>query len=341
MKSAVFYGRHDIRIENRPIPAVGAHDVLIQVKACGVCGTDVHIFEWDKGAAETHPPTVLGHEFSGVIADTGSAVTRYRKGDRVCVDPNYYCGACEFCRDGMAHYCTHMTGYGTTVDGAFAEYCAVNEKQVYPLGDGTSFQQGAMTEPVACCLHGMDMCEIRPGSHVAVIGGGMIGLIMVQLARLAGASRIALLEPVEGKRAVGKALGTDVCIDPLHEDVPTALAAHGMLCLNTVIECVGRPATIEQAIELAGPKAVVMMFGLTRPDEAIAVKPFTVFQKEIVLKASYINPYTQRRALDLIDSGRLDVTSMVHAVCGLDRLADILGSPQERSLGKFIIDPSL
>ena len=84
-----------------------------------------------------------------------------------------------------------------------------------------------------------------------------------------------------------------------------------------------------------------MMFGLTRPDETIAVKPFTVFQKEIVLKASYINPYTQRRALDLIDSGRLDVTSMVHAVCGLDRLADILGSPQERSLGKFIIDPSL
>ena len=96
-----------------------------------------------------------------------------------------------------------------------------------------------------------------------------------------------------------------------------------------------------KAIELAGPKAVVMMFGLTRPDETIAVKPFTVFQKEIVLKASYINPYTQRRALDLIDSGRLDVTSMVHAVCGLDRLAGILGSPQERSLGKFIIDPSL
>lgn len=341
MKSAVFYGKHDMRIEDRPKPAAGAHDVLIEVKACGICGTDVHIYEGDKGAAETHPPTILGHEFAGVIAETGSAVTRYQKGDRVCIDPNYYCGACEFCRDGLAHYCTHMTGYGTTVDGGFAEYCAVNEKQVYPLGANTSFQQGAMTEPVACCLHGMDMCNIHPGSHVAVIGGGMIGLIMVQLSKLAGASRIALLEPVESKRAVGRSLGADVCIDPLHEDVQAVLAANGMARLTTVIECVGRPSTIEQAIDLAGPKAVVMMFGLTKPDETISVKPFQIFQKELEIKASYINPYTQRRALDLIDSGRLDVSSMVHEVCGLDRLAAILGDPKERSLGKFIIDPSL
>ena len=339
MKSAVFYGKHDLRVEEHEMPKVGPKDVLIQVKACGVCGTDVHIYEGDKGAAEVTPPTILGHEFSGVIAEVGSEVTNYKAGDRVCIDPNCYCGACEPCRNGVVHYCEHMIGYGTTVNGGFAEYCAVNERQVYKLGDNTSFEQGAMTEPVACCLHGMDMCEIRPGHQVVVIGGGMIGLLMLQLSRLAGAAKVALLEPVESKREVGKKLGADICIDPIHEDVKARLKEEGMTWVNTVIECVGRPSTIEQAIDIAGNKAVVMMFGLTKPDETISVKPFEIFRKELVLKASYINPYTQKRALDLIDSGRLDVSSMVYEVADLDELEDILSNPELRAKGKYIISP--
>ena len=339
MKSAVFYGKHDLRVEEHEMPKVGPKDVLIQVKACGVCGTDVHIYEGDKGAAEVTPPTILGHEFSGVIAEVGSEVTNYKAGDRVCIDPNCYCGACEPCRNGVVHYCEHMIGYGTTVNGGFAEYCAVNERQVYKLGDNTSFEQGAMTEPVACCLHGMDMCEIRPGHQVVVIGGGMIGLLMLQLSSLAGAAKVALLEPVESKREVGKKLGADICIDPIHEDVKARLKEVGMTWVNTVIECVNRPSTIEQAIDIAGNKAVVMMFGLTKPDETISVKPFEIFRKELVLKASYINPYTQKRALDLIDSGRLDVSSMVYEVADLDELADILSNPELRAKGKYIISP--
>ncbi len=339
MKSAVFYGKHDLRVEEHEMPKVGPKDVLIQVKACGVCGTDVHIYEGDKGAAEVTPPTILGHEFSGVIAEVGSEVTNYKAGDRVCIDPNCYCGACEPCRNGVVHYCEHMIGYGTTVNGGFAEYCAVNERQVYKLGDNTSFEQGAMTEPVACCLHGMDMCEIRPGHQVVVIGGGMIGLLMLQLSRLAGAAKVALLEPVESKREVGKKLGADICIDPIHEDVKARLKEEGMTWGNTGIECVGRPSTIEQAIDIAGNKAVVMMFGLTKPDETISVKPFEIFRKELVLKASYIHPYTQKRALDLIDSGRLDVSSMVYEVADLDELADILSNPELRAKGKYIISP--
>ena len=179
MKSAVFYGIHDLRIEERPRPVPGPEEVLIRVMACGVCGTDVHIFEGDKGAAEVTPPTILGHEFSGVIEETGRNVTGFAVGDRVCVDPNRNCGRCRYCREGLAHFCVQMTGYGTTVDGGFAEYCAVDKCQVYKLGPNTTFEQGAMTEPVACCLHGIDLCEIRPGASVAVIGGGMIGLLMV------------------------------------------------------------------------------------------------------------------------------------------------------------------
>lgn len=339
MKSAVFYGKHDLRVEESAIPQVGAEDVLIQVKACGICGTDVHIYEGDKGAAEVTPPTILGHEFSGVVAEVGTNVTGVKVGDRVCIDPNCYCGKCDFCRNGIAHYCTDMIGYGTTVNGGFAEYCSVNQRQVYKLGNNTTFEQGAMTEPVACCLHGMDMCNIQPGSSVVVIGGGMIGLLMLQLARLAGAARTALLEPVESKREVAKKLGADICIDPIHEDVKAALTEAGMTWVNTVIECVGRTSTIEQAIDIVGNKGTVMMFGLTKPDDTISLKPFEVFQKEIELKASFINPYTQKRALELIDSGRLDVSSMVYAVAGLDELADILSKPELRANGKYIISP--
>lgn len=339
MKSAVFYGKHDLRVEESAMPKVGAEDVLIKVKACGICGTDVHIYEGDKGAAEVTPPTILGHEFSGVVAEIGANVTGVKVGDRVCIDPNCYCGKCDFCRSGIAHFCTDMIGYGTTVNGGFAEYCSVDQRQVYKLGDNTTFEQGAMTEPVACCLHGIDMCNIQPGSSVVVIGGGMIGLLMLQLARLAGAARTALLEPVESKREVAKKLGADVCIDPIHEDVKAVLAENGMKWVNTVIECVGRTSTIEQAIDIVGNKGTVMMFGLTKPDDAISLKPFEVFQKEIELKASFINPYTQKRALELIDSGRLDVSSMVYEVAGLNDLADILAKPELRANGKYIISP--
>lgn len=339
MRSAVFYGKHDLRVEESKKPEIGPKDVLIQVKACGVCGTDVHIYEGDKGAAEVTPPTILGHEFSGVVVQTGAEVVNCKAGDRVCIDPNCYCGTCEPCRNGVAHYCENMIGYGTTVNGAFAEYCAVNERQVYQLGENTTFEQGAMAEPVACCLHGIDMCEIQPGHQVVVIGGGMIGLLMMQLAKLAGAARVALLEPVENKREVAKKLGADICIDPVREDVKETLKAAGMTWINTVIECVGRPSTIQQAIEIAGNKAVVMMFGLTKPDETISVKPFEVFQKELVLKASFINPYTQKRALDLIDSKRLDVSSMIYDVCGLESLEDVLSKPELRANGKYIISP--
>lgn len=194
-------------------------------------------------------------------------------------------------------------------------------------------------EPVACCLHGIDMCNIHPGSSVVVIGGGMIGLLMLQLARLAGAARTALLEPVEAKREVAKKLGADICIDPIHDDVKAVLASAGMTWVNTVIECVGRTSTIEQAIDIVGNKGTVMMFGLTKPDDTISLKPFEVFKKEIELKASYINPYTQKRALELIDSGRLDVSSMVYAVESLENLAEILSKPELRANGKYIISP--
>ncbi len=197
-----------------------------------------------------------------------------------------------------------------------------------------------MVEPLGCCLHGIDMCNITAGDKVVIIGGGMIGLLMLQLAKLEGASQVALLEPVEAKREVALNMGADLCIDPITQDVKAELEKAGFHRVNVVIECVGRVSTIHQAIDIAGYKSIVMMFGLTKPEEVIDVKPFTLFKKEIVLKASFINPCTHQRAMDLIDSGRVDVSSMIYAVEGLSELENILKVPELRAKGKYLIDPS-
>lgn len=339
MKSAVFYGKHDIRVEEWKKPEVSEEEVLIKVMACGICGTDVHIYEGDKGAADTTPPTILGHEFAGVVEAVGSKVSSFKAGDRVCVDPNQLCGNCDYCRSGLGHFCECMVGIGTTSNGAFAEYCAVKQSQVYHLADTTTFEEGAMTEPLACCLHGIDMCDITPSSVVMVIGGGMIGQLMIQLAKLAGAYKIILLEPVAVKREMGRKLGADICIDSIHEDVSKILKENQVSRINTVIECAGLPETIKQAIGFAGKKSTVMMFGLTKPDETVDIKPFEFFEKEIVLKSSFINPYTQQRALDLINAKKVDVRSMVCGCLGLDELNEVLKSPEMRAKGKYIISP--
>ena len=122
MRSAVFYGKHDLRVEEASVPQVGSQDVLIQVKACGVCGTDVHIYQGDKGAAEVTPPTILGHEFSGVVAEVGNQVKNFKPGDRVCVDPNCYCGKCEPCQDGK---CTFLSAYDWLRHYSKRRFCPV------------------------------------------------------------------------------------------------------------------------------------------------------------------------------------------------------------------------
>ncbi|MBR5739601.1 MAG: zinc-dependent alcohol dehydrogenase family protein [Lachnospiraceae bacterium] len=337
MKAGVFYKANDLRIEEIEKPVPGRDEVLIRVKACGICGTDVHIFKGDKGCFPTPPGTVLGHEFSGIIEAVGADVTEFGPGDRVTVDPNKLCGECSYCKSGIGHFCERMVGIGTSVNGGFAEYCAVPKSQVYRIADGTTYEMAAMTEPTACCLHGIDLCELSCGDTVAVIGGGMIGMIMLQLSKLSGAGKLILIEPVAEKRALAEKLGADLTIDPFREDVPEVLRRNGIERIAAVIECVGKTATIRQAIEIAGKHSVVMMFGLTAPEDILPIKPFEIFQKEITLRASFINPYTQKRALTLIDAQKIDVSSMVYACEPLERLPEILADDSLRSKGKFII----
>lgn len=339
MKAAIFYGVKDLRVAETISRSPGPNEVRIQVKACGVCGTDVHILSGAEGAAKCTPPTILGHEFSGVIAEAGSQVTGFRPGDRVCIDPNDMCGECYYCKNGLAHFCENMIGIGTTTDGGFAEYCTVNQKQVYKMGDHMSFEEGAMAEPISCCLHGIDLCGIKPGDTVMVIGGGTIGQMMLQLARISGASTLILVEPVKEKRALAQRLGADLTIDPLTETIPDVLKKNQIRHIDVTIECVGLKSTMINAVQYAGKDGTAMLFGLTDPTCQIPLFPFDLFKREVTVKASFINPYTYQRAVNLLSSGSINVKDLITDTLLLSDIQHVFTDDTFRSGGKIIIKP--
>lgn len=339
MKAAVYHGPGDLRVEEVPVRKLKDNEVKIQVKYCGICGTDIHIFHGDGGCCDVMPPLVPGHEFSGVVAEVGAGVKTVKVGDRVTGDPNDMCGECYFCKNGMQHFCKNNIGIGTTVDGGFAEYVIMREKQVYKVSDELSFIEAAMAEPISCCLHGIDLCNIKAGDTVLVIGGGPIGMIMMQLAKNAGASKVIMSEPVEEKREQALKLGATKTIDPLHEDVEAVLAEY---CenVNVVIECVGNVHTQADAVRFAGKGATIMYFGLAAPEESFPIRPDDIFKKELHITSSYINPYSFERAIQILESGTVELESLITNVVPLDDIADVFTKPEYRRTGKVMIQIS-
>ena len=339
MKAAVYHGPGDLRVEEVPVRKLKDNEVKIQVKYCGICGTDIHIFHGDGGCCDVTPPLVPGHEFSGVVAEVGAGVKTVKVGDRVTGDPNDMCGECYFCKNGMQHFCKNNIGIGTTVDGGFAEYVIMREKQVYKVSDDLSFIEAAMTEPISCCLHGIDLCNIKAGDTVLVIGGGPIGMMMMQLAKNAGASKVIMSEPVEEKREQALKLGATKTIDPLHEDVEAVLAEY---CenVNVVIECVGNVHTQADAVRFAGKGATIMYFGLAAPEESFPIRPDDIFKKELHITSSYINPYSFERAIQILESGTVELESLITNVVPLDDIADVFTKPEYRRTGKVMIQIS-
>ncbi|NDL68363.1 zinc-dependent alcohol dehydrogenase family protein [Clostridiales bacterium F-3ap] len=336
MRALVYNSPRNISVQDVPVPEIGATEVLVKIKYCGVCGTDMHIYNGEGGAFAATPPLVMGHELSGVVEKVGAMVKKVKPGDLVSVDPNDMCGECHYCKNAMEQFCENVIGSGTTVDGGFAQYIAAKEKQVFKFKEGTDPLTAAMAEPVSCCIHGIDLCGIKPGDEVLVIGGGPIGLIMLQLAKMAGASKTVLSEPVAEKREIAEKLGADLTINPLEEDVEAILKGN---CRNisTVIECVGSARTIDNAIQWAGKGATIMMFGLTGPDQVINLKPDIVFKKELKVTSSFINPYTFQRAVAILESGRLNVKDTISHIVELEDCVKVFEDAKYRGTGKAVI----
>jgi L-iditol 2-dehydrogenase len=339
MRALIFESKKDVKVKEIPVRKPGDDEIVINIKACGVCGTDVHTYEGDDTSAKVVPPVVLGHELSGVISEVGKNVFQHKVGDRVVVDPNLACGKCYFCRNGKNHFCENRVGAGLIVDGGMAEYITTHESVVYKIPDFLQFEIAAMTEPVSCCIHGMDLLNILSGDTVLIIGGGTIGQIMLQLSRNAGAGIIIMVEPVDKKRKIALKYGADIVIDPYKENIPEVINRQKIKNIDKIIECAGLSSAVEASIDLAGKGATIMWFGLTNPVENQTINQFKVFQKELTLKSSFINPYTMERAIILLGKKMIKVEELISAVVCLEDMPGIFEDMALIKEGKVIVKP--
>lgn len=339
MKASYFLGKGSFEVRQAPELHPGPGEVVIKNMVCGVCGTDVHIFHGEPGSADVNPPVVLGHEYSGEVVEVGEGVTALKPGDHVTVDPNIYCGECVYCRNGKKQLCETMQAVGVTRDGGFGEYSLVPAAQAFKLGDSVPYEAGAMAEPVACCLHGIDLAGIKAGDRVCIVGGGAIGLIMLQLAKLSGASSLVLSEPNEKRRQVALSLGADAAIDPTAPDAGSAYEAALGDGADVVIECVGNNAAVKSAFQLAKKGATIVLFSVPKVDATFDLPLFDVYKKELTIKGSFVNPDTHERAVRLINSGKLDFTSIITHRFNLDQLPEAIAMQMSSESIKVVVCP--
>ena len=341
MKAAYFLGNHTIETRPLSLPDPGEGQVLLRVAACGVCGTDVHIFAGGKGSANVTPPVVLGHEFSGFVEKLGPGVTGLKAGDLVSVDPNIYCGTCPPCRQGRKQLCHDMRAVGVTMDGGFADRCLVPAAQCVAVPAGVDPELAALAEPLACCLHGIDRAAIRPGETVLILGGSTIGLMMLQLARLSGAAKVVVSEPVASRRELALALGADGAVDPMGEDLTARtcqlLGGEGA---NVVIECVGgRSGAAAQAIDAVGRGGRILLFGVPHPEALLETGLYAIYQKELTILGSFVNPDTHSRAVALIASGRLELSRLITHRFPVERLEEAIQTQAGADSIKVLVVP--
>ena len=340
MKAAVLYGVRDLRLEDVPKPEISDNEVLIRVNASGICGTDIHIY---RGEWKTNTPIILGHEFSGVIADVGREVKGLNIGDPVVAEPNIPCGSCYFCRMSERNYfCENLEATGVTVNGAFAEYVKIVASNVYRLPKGYNLDEAALIEPLACCVRGIDQAEIRVGDTVAIIGAGPVGLILLQLALQSGASMVIQTDMEDSRLSLAKDLGADHTINITKEDpVESIKELTGGYGVDVAIEAVGKPEAITQAMRATRRGGRLVIFGVSPEDAVWKVRPFELYDKELTIKTSYRSPYTFQRAVKIAVSGRVRLKPLISHVFKLDDIHRAFEVAEKRLEGavKVLVKP--
>lgn len=337
MRAAQFERPHTLNVIDKPLRALHEGEVLVKVEACGICGTDVHIVE---GTSRSTPPVVLGHEYAGIVTDVAKGTSGVAVGKHVGVDPNISCGTCFYCRRGLVHLCSGLRALGVDVDGGMAEYCIVPAHQTYALPADMTAAQSAFIEPVSCAIHGIDLARIRTGDTVVILGGGTIGLIMLQLSQHAGAARIVIVEPYAHKRNIAQRLGADVVLDPSATDILSAILDLTHVGADVVLECVGTPATAELALALARRGGMVEFFGVCPVGEKMALEPNKVYFKELTIVGSYVNPFTFDRAIAMLQSGKVRIDPFQIHTFPIDGAHEALQYQREGRTIKSIIMPT-
>lgn len=321
LKALVKYalGEGNVELMDVPEPVTGPDEVKIEVKAAGICGSDIHIYHSDIKLL-LKPPVVMGHEFSGVVTEVGSAVSKWKPGDRVTSETAAgVCGECIPCRTGNYNVCAEKHIIGYWFNGAFAKYCVVPSRLLHRLPDNVSFVSGALTEPLACCVNGViEKTGISAGDVAVVAGPGTIGLLSMQLARVEGATVILCGTEIDAKRLeLGRKLGADVTVNVQEQDpweVVSSLTQEAGA--DVFIECSGSPVAVRMGLQLVRRGGRYAQIGLT--GHPFELDFDTIAYKEIVVRGSLGQRWISwKRSLKLMEEGLVKTGPLVSDVLPL------------------------
>jgi L-iditol 2-dehydrogenase len=344
MKAVVKYafGPGHVELRDVPEPQPGPGQVKVEVKAAGVCGSDLHIYH-DQIAIPIIPPVIMGHEFSGVVVETGAAVTQVQAGDRVtCETTAWSCGHCLPCRLGHYNMCAQRKVVGYAVDGCFARYCVVNERQVHLLPDGVDFVTGALTEPLACCVHAvLELTGITPGDTVAIAGPGPIGLLCLQLVKAAGSYAIVCGTAQDRDRLeLARHFGADVAIDVQATDLLQLLGELGAgQGVGIFLECSGAPAAARLGLAATRRSGQYTQVGLFPGPFELSFD--LIAYKELRVTGSLGQRWTSwQRSLSLLGQGQVDTRSLVSHTLPLTDWREAFRLAEDRQGLKIVLDPA-
>lgn len=300
-----------------PEPQPGPDDVLIAVRAAGICGTDLHIY---KGEYEAHYPLIPGHEFSGVVAAAGANVTRFKAGDRVTADPNIPCNRCGACQRGEANQCENLAAIGVTRDGAFAEYVTAPEGNTFLIGS-MSFAAAALVEPLACVVWGLKRVQVQPGDTALVFGAGPMGCLVAQALRHTGASRVAITDTVPYRLEIAASLGMHdvVAADETQAEHLKTIAPGGF---DIVADATGIPHVLQGAFDYLRPRGKLWVFGVVPPNQRVSFVPYDVFRRDLTIIGSFAVNRTFHESIALIQSGAIAVEPLISHRLPISRFCD-------------------
>jgi len=326
MRSVVIDKPGSVTVRALPDPIPGAGEIVIDVRVCGFCGTDLHIFRGEYlGAYPVRP----GHEAAGVVSAVGEGVTDLKVGDRVAIEPNIHCGDCAMCQSGRGNFCENWTAIGVTLPGCCAEKVLAPVGQVFSIGE-LPFEAGAFMEPLSCCLHGMKKIESIEDEDVLVIGAGPIGLLLLQLAKLRGACRVTVTDLREARLKLARDLGADetICVKTCGTAAPGCASTKDITAeggratseagYDTVIDASGNVGAIAQTIDLVRPGGKVLWFGVAPAGETFPIEPFRVFRKGLSIHGAFTSLGNSTDAIELLAGARLQVAPLISHRLSID-----------------------
>jgi D-arabinitol dehydrogenase (NADP+) len=338
LKAVVYDAPRVFAVRDVPTPEPAAGEVRIKVDQVGVCGTDLHIHE---GEFQARFPLIPGHELVGTIDAVGDGVERFAIGEQVTVNPNIYCGRCQYCLSGRLILCSDLKGMGSNFPGFFAEYVTAPEALTFSV-EGLDPDVAVFSEPAACAMHGVERLEIRPGSSALVIGAGPTGLLLAQLIASGGATSVTVAAPRQFKLDAALKLGVDgvVLIDraDAEANVESVRAASPTGDgYDIVVEATGSPEVGSTCVSLTRNGGTVMIYGVTRGEDVVRFRPFDVFRREITIKGSFAEVTSFAAAIGALRSGRVRTDGIITHRFHLDEYAGALETVASRRGHKVVI----